>query len=154
MMAKGRLAVPFKTERRHSNRGLRPTAASRPARSLRLLTWCEAGASPQALVPLLEEAEDGVEEHAVSGLLRGIQELACRDAVVAPHAPEEPQGGQHLVLGQQDFHDLVIGRRESLERSPSECGHRRRLRTGNVDAPYLQHIQRELVRRRVEALQG
>lgn len=73
---------------------------------------------------------------------------------MAPHTPEEPQGGQHLVLGQQDFHDLIVRRRESLERSSSEREHSRRLLAVNVGAPYLQHVQRQLVSRRVEALQG
>lgn len=47
------------------------------------LTGVEGGISSEPLVPLLEGAEDGVEQHVVAGLQRRVQELPGRHVVVA-----------------------------------------------------------------------
>lgn len=56
-----------------------------------VLTRVEGGTSSQPLVPLLEAAEDGEEQHAVARLQRSVQELPGRHAIVAPWWPDREE---------------------------------------------------------------
>lgn len=77
-------------------------------------TWVEAWVSAETMVSLLEESEDGVEEHGVARLPRCIQKLPCRHVVVATDTADKPQGTKNLLLGQENLHNLVISGGEPL----------------------------------------
>lgn len=97
---------------------------------LTVLPWVKVGAATQAVVPLFEEPEDGVEEHLILRLTCRVQELPGRDVVMATNASDESERAQNLLLGEQNLHNLIVGRRQTL-----------------------QHVQGELVCRGVGALQ-
>ena len=88
------------------------------------LTWVKVGAAAQAKIPLFEEPEDGVEEHAVIRLPRRIQKLPGRDVVMATNASDEPQRTQNLLLGEQNLHYLIVSRRQTLEIGRASCRER------------------------------
>lgn len=84
-----------------------------------------------AEVPLLEELVDRVEEYRLVAGLGRLEELAGAHLVGPADAPDVAQGRQDLALGQEDLDDLLVGVAEALE-----------------------HVEGELVGRRVEALEG
>lgn len=55
-----------------------------------ILTWCETRVPAQSLVSLFKETKYSIEKHIVFSLLCSIEKLACRNAVVATNAPNEP----------------------------------------------------------------
>lgn len=69
----------------------------------------------QPHIPLLEEAKDGVEQHSVVCLLRGVQKLPSGDVIVGADASNETQSAQNLLLGQKNLHDLIISGGEPLK---------------------------------------
>lgn len=97
---------------------------------LTVLSLVETRITTQPHIPLLEEAEDGVEQHSVVCLPRGVQKLPSGDVIVGADASNETQSAQNLLLGQKNLHDLIISGGEPL-----------------------QHVQRELVSRWICALQ-
>lgn len=97
---------------------------------LTVLPWVEVGATPETIIPLFKESEDGVEEHLVICLPGCIQEFPGRYVVMATNAADESECTQNLLLGQQYLHNLIVGRRQTL-----------------------QHVQGQLVCRWVSALQ-
>ena len=71
--------------------------------------------APQADIPLLEELEDGVESHFVSGVEGGFEEFPGGNRVLSADSSYEAQRRKKLVFRQQNWGQRRRKRRYNLQ---------------------------------------